>query len=156
MGLERNPAAVIFGVITVGAVLAAEGARSEPFARSIGAAVAVLVLYWLVHAWSIDTGNRLETRRGFDIVSFFAVLGLESPIIRGAIPPILAVAIAGLAGAADRRAVFIGTIVAALMLVAIEFVAAMRNRMVGRQVVVQTAMGAVFGCGLIVLHFIVV
>ena len=156
VGLETNPAAVVFGVITVGAVLAAEGVRNEPYVRSVGAAVAVLVLFWLVHAWSTDTGSRLETRRSFDARAFAQVLREESPIMRGALPPIAAVIMAGFAGMVDRRAVFVGTLVSAATLVVIEFTAATRNCLAPRQVAIQTASGGAFGCALIILHFIVV
>jgi hypothetical protein len=156
LALERNPAAVIYGVITVGAVLAAEGARTEPFVRSVGTAIAILLLYWLVHSWSVDTGDRVERGRHFTWAKFNEALRDEAPIMRGALLPVMAVILAGVLGATDRRAVLVGTLVSAALLVVIEFSVAVRDRMSNRQVAIQTAAGAAFGMALIGLRFLVI
>lgn len=156
IGPERNASAVVYGIITVGAVLAAEGNRNETYLRSVGAAVLVLLLYWVVHAWSQDSGSRLAERRAFAWAPFAEALRDEWSIMRGASVPILSVIIAGLSGATDRRAVFVGTLVAAVMLVVFELSVAVRGRLSPKQVAVQAAAGALFGMALIGLRFVVV
>ena len=156
VGPTENASSVVYGIITVGAVLAAEGSRNESFQRSVGAAILILLLYWVVHAWSVDSGDRLARRRPFRWPDFLAELRAEFSIMRGAVLPIAAVVIAGLAGATDQRAVFIGTLVSAAMLVVFEFSVAMLGRLGAKQVLVQTAAGALFGCALIVLRFVIV
>ncbi|HEY8081076.1 MAG TPA: hypothetical protein VIE15_03220 [Acidimicrobiales bacterium] len=156
VGRPENASSVIYGIITVGAVLAAEGNRNEPYWRSVGAAILILLLYWVVHAWSVDSGDRLEKRRAFEGPAFLAELRAEFSIMRGAVAPIAAVILAGVAGATDQRAVFIGTIVSAMMLVLFEFSVAVLGRLGARQVVIQTAAGGAFGMALIVLRFVVV
>jgi hypothetical protein len=43
-----------------------------------------------------------------------------------------------------------------VLLVVIELISALRNRLPLTQVLVETAAGATFGCALLVLHFLVV
>jgi hypothetical protein len=156
VGLDRNPGGAIYGVITVGAVLAAEGSRNETYPRSVGAAILVLSLYWVAHAWSSDSGDRLASRRRFTWPPFATMLRNDSSIVRGATVPIIAVIVAGLSGMSDQNAELLGTVIAAAMLVVIEFVAAMSDRIDARQVILQTCAGALFGCALIALRFVLV
>lgn len=156
LGLGSNPAGVIFGTITVGAVLAGENAKGETVATSVEAAMLVVGLFWVVHAWSDDTGDRLEQRRQLRWRPVAAALEHQASILRAVLLPVLALVIAGLAGASDATALWVGTVTCAVSLVVIELVAALRNRLSARQVLVETAAGAAFGCALLALHFLVV
>ena len=152
LGLEANPSGVLFGTITVGAVLAAENGRFESLRSSIEAALLVLVMYALVHAWGEDTASRLEQRRGFAWRPFARAMRHESSILRGALLPILAVLLAGLAGRTDASALWFGTIASAATLLLVELVAAVHSRLAPMQVLIQVTAGAVFGCVLLALH----
>ncbi len=154
LGLERNPSGVIFGSITVGALLAAETSKGESFARGVVAAVLVLLLYWVVRGWSHDAGERLEQRRTFRWARFGGSLLHEASILRGTVLPVVGVLIAGAAGSGDDAALWAGTAVSAGSLVVIEFLAAMRNRLTGAQVAAQTTAGALFGLALLGLRLV--
>jgi hypothetical protein len=156
LGLDANPAGVIFGTITVGAVLAGENAKGESVTTSIEVALLVVALFWAVHAWSDDTGERLEQRRRLQWRPLVATLEHQASILRSVLVPVAALVVAGLAGASDATALWIGTLTCAVSLVVIELISALRNRLPAHQVLVETAACAAFGCGLLVLHFLVV
>jgi hypothetical protein len=156
MGLESNPSGVIFGTITVGAVLAGENAKGETIGTSIEGSVLVVGLFWLVHAWSDDTGERIAGRRRLQWRPFALALEHQASILRSILLPVAALVIAGLAGASDATALWVGTITCAVALVLIELVSALRNRLPAREVVIDSGAGAVFGCALLVLHFLIV
>src|ERR1039458_1864530 len=58
----RNPASVIYGVLAVGALLAAESGRHESYAVTLGSVLIALCLYWLAHAYADVLGHRLQTQ----------------------------------------------------------------------------------------------
>jgi hypothetical protein len=156
LGLRSNPAGVIFGTITVGAVLAGENAKGETVATSVEVALLVVALFWVVHAWSDDTGERLEHHRRLAWRPFVDALEHQGSILRAVLLPVVALFVAGLAGASDATALWVGTMTCAVSLVLIELVSALRNRLPVTQVLVETAAGATFGCVLLTLHFLVV
>ncbi len=156
LGLGSNPAGVIFGTITVGAVLAGENAKGESVATSVEVALLVVALFWVVHAWSDDTGERIKQRRRLQWRPLVATLEHQASILRAVLAPVLVLAVAGLAGASDATALWLGTVTCAVSLVLIELISALRNRLPVAQVLVETAAGAAFGCALLVLHFLVV
>lgn len=156
MGLEANPSGVIFGTITVGAILAGENAKGESVATSIEVAVLVVGLFWLVHAWSDDTGERIRERRRLRWRSFAGALEHQASILRSILLPVAALVVAGLAGASDATSLWVGTITCAVALVLIELLSALRNRLPAREVVIESSAGAIFGCVLLVLHFLIV
>jgi hypothetical protein len=155
LGLRANPAAVIFGTITVGAVLAGENVKGETVAKSAEAALLVVLLYWFVHSWSDDTGDRIAQRRRLLWRPFVGALEHQSTILRSVLIPVAALVAAGLSGATDSTALWVGTATCAVVLVLIEFVSAMHNRLPAPQVLAETMAGAVFGCTLLVLRYLV-
>ncbi len=156
LGPDENPAGVIYGTITVGAVLAAEGDRSEHVSTAVFVAFMVLLLYWVVHAWSDDTGRRIEERSELSWDRFAGYLQRDWAIVRGAMLPILAVIIAAVFGDSGEQAIYVGTIVSAVSLAVIELVTGIRNELGMRQVLVQTLVGAGFGAVLIGLRYLLI
>ncbi|HEV3212124.1 MAG TPA: hypothetical protein VGZ03_01880 [Acidimicrobiales bacterium] len=156
LGLGTNPAGVIFGTITVGAVLAGENAKGETVATSVEVALVVLALFWLVHAWSDVTGERLEQHQRLHWRPLLESLEHQASILRAVVAPVVALVLAGLAGASDATALWVGTVTCAVSLVLIELISALRNRLPATQVLAETAAGTVFGCTLLVLHFLVI
>jgi hypothetical protein len=156
LGLHANPAGVIFGTITVGAVLAGENAKGETVPTSVEVSLLVVALFWVVHAWSDDAGERLKQHRRLRWRPLAATLEHQASILRSVLVPVLVLVIAGMCGASDATALWIGMITCAVLLVLIELISALRNRLPLGQVLIETAAGAVFGCALLVLHFLIV
>src|SRR3954447_22675941 len=94
-----NAAGVVYGVITVGALMAAESGRHESYVDAIASAVFATLLYWLAHAYADLLGRRLETGERLSVAALARALGHDWAIVRGAAIPLLALAISGLVGA---------------------------------------------------------
>jgi len=62
---SENPAAAIYGVLTIGALLTAETGLHEKYIDTVGSALIAVALYWLAHAyatmvaWGISGTDRL-------------------------------------------------------------------------------------------------
>jgi hypothetical protein len=57
--VPENPGGVIYGVIVIGALLAAESGRHEGYADTLGSALLATGLYWLAHAYAALVGGRV-------------------------------------------------------------------------------------------------
>ena len=51
---------IIYGLLAVATVIAAEGTRRETYGALVGASVLTMALYWLAHAYDEHLGGRLE------------------------------------------------------------------------------------------------
>jgi hypothetical protein len=149
-----NPGAVIYGTITVGALLAAESARRETYAGTVGAVAIALVVYWLAHAYSDFTEHRLEQQQPLRISTLAHTLAHELMIIAGAAIPLLALLICWAVGAQLTTAVTAAIWTSAAMIVIVEVVAGLRAKLSGRELAAQTACGAVFGLLVIALKVV--
>ena len=58
---RQNPARVVYGLLTVGALMAAESGHHETYLELIVSALITTFLYWLLHAYSAVLGHRLAT-----------------------------------------------------------------------------------------------
>jgi hypothetical protein len=144
----------VYGTITVGALLAAESARRETYADTVGAVAIALLVYWLAHAYSEFTEHRLELQEPItlDGVARSLVHGLS--IIAGASIPLLALLVAWVAGAALTSAVAAALWTAAAVIVVVELAAGVRARLSAGALIAQTAVGALFGLLVIALKLV--
>lgn len=153
-GIVSNPAAFIYGMITIGTLLAAESAARETYPRTIGAVLIAALLYWLVHGYSQFTAQRLRESRPVELAGLARAMRHEAAIVLGAAPPLIALAIAWLAGGSLSTGVAaaIWADVGAIFL--IELVSGIRAQQRGRELVVQTVLGVTLGVLIIVLRLI--
>jgi hypothetical protein len=147
--MPTNPAGLIYGTITVAALLAAESARQETYPRTVGAVVITLLLYWLAHSYAEFTGERMEQGEPFTLAGLGRTAAQELMVLLGAAIPLLVLLISWATGAALTRAVFAGIWTSAAILLAAEIVIAVRAKLTGRDLVRQTCLGAVLG-GLVI------
>jgi hypothetical protein len=141
-GVNTNPGGAVYGTITVGALMAAETGQRETYVETIAAVLIALLLYWLDHAYAALTGQRLAD--GTKLTP--AALGHELSMLAGAAVPMLTVLIGWAAGAALATSLTLGVITAALAVVAVEVLAAVRAELSGRELVGQVAIGGLLGC----------
>jgi hypothetical protein len=149
-----NAGAIVYGTITVGALLAAESAKRETYAATIGAVAIAMLVYWLAHADFVFTESRLEHNRPLTLASLARTLRHELIILAGAAMPLLALLICWVAGVGLRSAVTAAIWTSAAMIVVIEVVAGMRAERSARTLAAQAAVGLVFGLLVIVLKVI--
>jgi hypothetical protein len=149
-----NLGAAVYGTILVGALLAAESAVNETYAETILAVLIALLIFWIAHAYSAFASWRLRQGEPVTVQGLLRAMSQESPLLIGAAVPLLALLIAGAAGARLTTAVNVAIWTSAAMIVVIEFVASRRSGSSGRALVFQTAVGALLGFLVIALKLI--
>jgi small-conductance mechanosensitive channel len=149
--MGKNPGGAIYGTLTVGALLAAERASRETYAKTIGAVAVAMALYWLAHAYASSAEHRLREEEPLTPGLIGRTMLHEVSILVGAALPLLAVVLFGLFGAALGTAVSAGVWTSAIVIVSLEVSAAVGADLHGRELVIQVAIGAVLGVLVIVL-----
>ena len=146
-----NPAGVVYGLIVIGALLAAESGRHESYLDSVVSAMIAATLYWLAHAYSEVLGRRLTHGEPLTARALARGLGRDRTLLRGAAIPIVAIVIAGALGASQETAVTIGLWSAVASLVVLELVAGIRSRAAPREVALGVAVGVTMGVAILAL-----
>jgi membrane protein YqaA with SNARE-associated domain len=149
-----NPAAAVYGAITVGALLAAESAARETYAETVGAVAIAMLLYWLAHSYSEFAAQRLEHKQPITLDGLTRALVYELMTLAGAAIPLLALLVCWAAGVALTTAVGAALWTSAATIVVVEAVAGVRAKLSPRALVAQTAVGALFGLLVIALKLV--
>lgn len=152
--MRENPAGAIYGTITFGALLAAETSRRETYPRTIIALILALVLYWLAHAYSHGLGRRLQEEEPLTLAGVVDSMAHELPILAGAAVPLLVIVFCGLAGVGLNTGLKAAVWATALVLVAIEVIAAVRAEVKGRVLAIQTGVGVCLGFLVIAINWV--
>jgi hypothetical protein len=151
---SRNPGGAIYGVIVIGALLAAESARHESYLDTIASALLAAALYWLAHAYSGVLGRRLTHHERLSVPALTRALSHDWALVRGAAVPLLALVIAWLLGATEHDDVTIALWSAIGTLVGLELLAGVRSRATPGELVVDAAVGLAMGTAILVLKII--
>jgi hypothetical protein len=146
--------AAVYGTITVGALLAAESAKSESYGATVGAVALAIILVWIADSYSEFAEQRLEHRTTITLSGFAQALARELPIIAAAAIPLLGLLICWAAGVALTTAVTAAVWISAAMVAIEELFVGLRAGVRGRQLATQTALGALFGLAIIGLKLI--
>ena len=98
-------AGAIYGTIVVAGVLAASEYDDQPEAFDTGIyALATVFVFWLAHAWAQPLGRRI-VGVGPPGRALRHSLARDWPLVQSALPPLAAMALAGLFGASDQTAI---------------------------------------------------
>lgn len=158
-GLGEKPASVIYGVILIGALLAAESDRHESYPDTIGSVVIALCLYWLAHSYADVLGHRLQTHGRLSAQALWQALGDESAILAGAALPLLALLLAWAVGAAQATGVEAALWTSVASLIAFELLAGIRSQ-AGRssiaagELALEGAIGITMGLAILALKVV--
>jgi hypothetical protein len=150
--MPSNPAGLIYGTISVAALLAAESARQENYPRTVGAVVITICLYWLAHSYSQFTGERVKEHVAFTYAGLLKTAREELSVIVGAAGPLLVLVICWVAGASLVAAVIAAIWTSAGVVIVLEIVIGIRAELTGRELVRQTVVGAILGLLVIALR----
>jgi hypothetical protein len=142
----------VYGTIALAALLAAESARRETYARTIGAVAVTIVLYWLALSYSEFTGERLDAGVPFRIDGFVAAARQELGVLVGALVPFAVLLIWGAAGASLTAAVAAASWTCAIVIVATELVIGVGAGLKGRELVTHTGAGVLLGLLVVALR----
>jgi hypothetical protein len=149
---ERNPAGAVYGLIMLGALLAAESGLRDTYLETIGSAALAVVLYWFAHSYSDVLGLRLDEHESFSWAELWRTFGHDWAIARGASVPLLALVIAWATGASQITGVTAAVWTTVACLIAFELAAGIRSHARPLELVFEVLVGASMGIGILVLR----
>jgi len=149
---ERYPAGVVYGLITVGTLLAAESGLKDTYLETIGSMAIAMTLYWFAHAYADVLGLRLSEQRRVSWAELWHTFVQDWSIVRGAGAPMLAVLVAWAAGANQAEAVTAGVWAVVASLIAFELAAGVRSKAKPIELVFDVSAGTTMGLGILVLR----
>jgi len=153
---EDNPTSVVYGLLTVGTVIAVESARSVDIAAEIEAVVLIIFLYWLAHAYASLLGRRLSSGSTISVRTIGQALRREWALVRGATVPVVIMLLTWMLGWSISAIEWSGIISAIVLLVLFEVAAGLRSHLPPLGVVVQGLVGVTFGLTLLVVRALLV
>jgi hypothetical protein len=145
---------VIYGLIVIGALLAAESGRHETYLDTVSSTVIAAALYWLAHAYSGLLGRRLALHERLSARTLMRALAHDWPILRGATLPLLALAVAWAGDAALQSGVDAALWSAIASLVAFELLAGIRSRATRAELALNVGVGATMGVAILLLKIV--
>jgi hypothetical protein len=151
---QENPAGIVFGTITIGAVLAAESGLHESYLTAFGSALVTVALYWLAHTYSDLLGRRLSTHEHLTAGTLVRAFAHDWAIVRGAALPLLAMAIAWALGASQETAVTAAVWTCVVSVIAFELLAGIRAKSTPGELALEGCVGTAMGLGILALRAI--
>jgi hypothetical protein len=152
--MSLNPVGLIYGTITVGALLAAESAQSETYPETVGAVLIALAIYWLARSYAEFTAARLQRSEPLTLVGLGRTMLHELSILIGAAIPLLTLLVWWATGAPLGSAVTAAIWASAVVTALIELAAALRAKLTGIELVAQAALGVVLGLLVIAMKIV--
>jgi hypothetical protein len=150
----ENPAAAIYGVLTIGALLTAEAGLHEKYIDTVGSAVIAVCLYWLAHGYATMVGWGIEGGERMSVGSLGRALLHDSSIVSGAAVPVLVLLICWLVGADQSTAVTADLWSILACLVVFELLAGLRTSATRGQLVIGVGVALLMGAGILALRVI--
>ena len=142
---------MIYGVVVIGALLAAESGSHETYADTIISGLLAAAIYWLAHAYANALGWRVTTRQRLTAGVLSRELIRDWAIVRGAAIPLLVLVLAGAAGASLETAVNAALGGAVATLIAFELIAGIGSQATGRELMLDVTVGAAMGVAIVTL-----
>ena len=149
---ERYPAGVVYGLITVGALLAAESGLKDTYPETVGSTAIAMTLYWFAHAYADVLGLRLSEQRRVSWAELWHTFVQDWSIVRGAGLPLLALLVAWAVGAPQTTAVTAGVWAVVASLIAFELAAGVRSKAKLTELAFDVSAGTTLGLGILVLR----
>lgn len=146
-----NAAGVVYGVITVGALMAAESGRHESYLDTIASALIATILYWLAHAYADLLGRRLATGERLTAKTLGSALIEDWAIVRGAAIPLLALVIAWAVGASQESGVTAALRTAVVTVVVFELIAGIRAKSTPGELLLKAGVGVTMGLAILAM-----
>ena len=142
---------MIYGVVVIGALLAAESGSHETYADTIISGLLAAAIYWLAHAYANALGWRVTTRQRLTAGVLSRELIRDWAIVRGAAIPLFVLVLAWVAGATLETAVNAALGATVATLVAFELIAGIGSQATGRELLLDVCVGAALGVAIVAL-----
>jgi len=150
----ENPTGAIYGMVTIGALMAAESGRHESFFDTIASAVVASFLYWLAFAYASLLGRRVHTGERLTPRVLAGALAQDWALVRGAAIPVVVLAVAWAAGASQASAVTWALWSTVAGLIVFELLAATRTPGSIGEVALEVGVGLTLGVAILALKVI--
>ncbi len=150
----EDPSRAIYGLILIGALLAAESGTHESYLDTIASAAIAAAVYWLAHGYATALGQRLAHRRRLTPGAVMRAMRHDFALIRGAAIPLLALALAAALGASQQTAVTVALWSAIASLGLFELLAGLRAGASRTELALETAIGIAMGLGILLLKIV--
>jgi len=152
---EANPSGTVYGLITVGALLAAESGIHDTYEETVGSLAVATILYGFAHSYSELLGNRLETPSRLNREAVVQVVAGYISVIKGALLPLIAMLIAWAAGASQETAVTAALWTTVVSLFLLELAAGIRCHARPLVLLFDACVGAAMGVTIFALKAII-
>jgi hypothetical protein len=149
--LPENVPEFIYGVITIGAVMAAESGAHETYAETMASALIATLLYWLARAYTDLLGHRVSTGERLTTGALGRELLADWALVRGAAIPLSALLIAWIAGAGQETGVTVALYTAVATIVLFELIAGLRSKSTPAELALQTGIGVAMGLAILAM-----
>ena len=146
---ERNPGGVVYGIIAIGALLAAESDAHETYPETVASAFIAAVLYTFAYGYAGLLGRRLASRGRLTLDTLMHALGDESSIVRGASIPLVVVLGGWAFGATQNQAVTAAVWVAVASVIVFELVAGARSHATPAEFALDVGVGVTLGVAIL-------
>ena len=145
---------MVYGVIVMGALLAAESGRKETYLETFASALTAACLYWFAHSYATVLGRRLSTQEPLTASALLRGLVHDWSLVKGAAIPLVALFVAWVTGASQQTAVDVAlwSVVASLIL--FELVAGILSHATRAELALEVGVGVAMGLGVLVLQII--
>jgi hypothetical protein len=143
--LPTNPGGLVYGTILSATLISAEYAKAERYGGALGGIVLAEIIYWLALSYSEFAGDRVKTGEPFEFAGFWRSARHELAVVLSGVPPFLVIVVCWIAGATLSTALTIGVYTAAGMIVLAELIIGISTEQTGRELIVDTLVGVVFG-----------
>lgn len=143
---------MIYGVLAVATVIAAESTRRETYPKLVVASIVVMILYWLAHSYSTYLGTRFHHEGDWTLREAVRAFFHEVAILEGALLPVLALLGGWVAGASLEAGVTAALWCAGSELVLLEVAASLRRHLGLRAMAIETVVGVVMGLGILAVR----
>jgi hypothetical protein len=151
---DENPAGVIYGIVMIGAVLAAESGLHDTYLETVGSAVLTVGVYWLAHAYADLLGQRLLMRTHLSTQTLLSALVHDWAIVRGTTPALLVLVISWAIGAPQSTAVLAAVWACAASIVIFELAAGLRAKSTPAELLLEACVGTIMGLSIVALRAI--
>lgn len=148
---RENPERVVYGVILIGALLAAESGLHDNYPATVASVAIGLSVYWLAHSYAAVLGRRLSEHGRLSLRALVQALAREWAIVRGALIPLLALLVCWAAGASQTTGIAVAIWSAVVALVALELLAGVAAGAGTGELFLEGAIGAVLGLAILAL-----
>jgi hypothetical protein len=145
---------MIYGVIVMGALLAAESGRKETYLETFASALIAACLYWLAHSYATVLGRRLSTQEALTPRALLRGLVHDWALIKGATIPLLALLVAWVTGASQQTAVDVALWSVIVSLILFELLAGILSRATPAELTLEVGVGIALGLGVLALQII--